>query len=219
MPESNSQNYNTFITLPTREALPHETLEKQGSYAHQESLEYFNYVLVRAVAQSQVYNPQKETLTVTELGCGEAYTFNAITSFFSGVQLNQVGSSVRYTGIDTDANSIRIAIPRIRKLYQPIVHNTALLVADATQMNANPQVPKNADVIIARHPQVLRGSIDYLRAGYDNMATDGIMVVTTYDQTEIDVVNGYFGSQVHLTGATGAPNSGYADHFVSVIKK
>lgn len=221
MSESNPQNYNSFIVLPTREALPDETLERQGSLAHRESRDYFNYVLVPAIARTGIYTPQKESLIVTEVGCGDAYAFNAITSFFSGTQLNQMGDRVHYTGIDSDPNHIRIAAPRIRKLYQPIAHNTSLLVADATQMNTNPQVPQNADVIIARHPQVLsqRGAMQYLRAGYDNMANDGIMIVTAYDQTEIDAVNTYFGSQVQLTGATGAPNSGHADHFVSAIKK
>ena len=159
---------------------------------------------------------------VSEFGCEYANALNAITSYFSGVSLGQFGDKVDYYGIDNDAQSIAFATRRASRAYAPILQNIHFLLEDVTKLSSNPQAPQQSDVVIVRHPYSRQGSFGgepILRAGFDNLSAGGIMVVTTYDQSEIDAVNNLFGAQVGFTSQTNAPASVYVDRHISVVMK
>ena len=169
---------------------------------HGKTGEIFWNMLVDKVHQTGFELPQGKTVEVLDLACGACEEGRALNSFFGGRIYPGFSPDVNLAGIDVDAESIenakyngRVWDEQKRENYLP--ENMHFIVGDGTRLEDYPEIPKQADVVIIRHQQLV-GDPDRLQEeseeiwrkifsqAFERVRPEGIVIITSHDEYQND---------------------------------
>jgi SAM-dependent methyltransferase len=149
---------------------------------------------VTTVGESGYEPPQGRKTKVLDLACGIFEEAGTITSYFGG----SIGPNIHNNNVDIIAveSDERMIDPAKENIPHDIKNNYKVLLADATKLEDNSDVPDLFDVILIRHQQMFKSINpkerkqteltwqEIMRQGINKLADNGIFIITSYTEDE-----------------------------------
>lgn len=189
-------------------------------YAYDLDGSFFN-TLVKYIQKAK-FIPSRDKLTVLNVGCGTGDGTLGLISYFGRSDFGKTNNNVDVYGIDPWATHIQGAI----KYYDKTLGQNAKFINGYLNdaLKQNPHLKNNADVILVRHPDIFVSGqqcwLETIEDSFKNIRKDGLMVITTWDKDEMDIIKNFVKSKEYKIVVDEPNQLNYgADNYILIAQK
>lgn len=167
------------------------------------------------------YAPDRNNLTILNVGCGSSYGTEGLAGYFSNL-----ASNFKIYGIDPDP--FNISIKQAKSHYENTGEQVKFIKGHLWDVLAEePLLKNNADIVLIRHPDINISNGGYKLSwfntfvdGYDNVRKNGLMIFTTWEKEEMDTIRNFLNSKGlnMVVDEKNCLNNGI-DNYIMILKK